>query len=127
MRGKIFKWCWFIGILITVVAIAGCSSIKLEKYTYIGLDNTKTLYVTAGQVIADLYKQGKVTENDKIKFIELSRKLKISWDAVQAALSAYVHTKSASDEQKLQTVFSEMQINLAVFNEFYLYLIKGKE
>jgi hypothetical protein len=117
-----------IGILLLLTLFAvGCASIKFEKYVYVGLESIKALDTTAGQVVARLYKDGKVNDADKAKFIEYSTKLKVAWDAAQAALATYVHTKSAANEQKLQVAFTQKQAAMGVFNEFYVTLIKGKE
>jgi hypothetical protein len=104
--------------------MAGCASVSFEKYAFIALDNSKTLYITGGQVIAKLYKEGKVSDGDKTKFIESGKQFKLAWDASQAALEIYVKTKNAADEQKLQVAFAAMQAALKVFNDFYLTLIK---
>lgn len=89
-------------ILLVMFMFAGCAyNIGLVKTTYKLLSASQISYDTAMTMAADLYIQGRITTEQKIKAIEIGTTYSTAHNAAVEALASYAETRSMEDQEKM--------------------------
>ena len=98
----------FLGMMVLFLANCATYSIGLTDSMYKLLLTSKVSYDTSMKVVADMYRQGRITDADKAKVIEIGTIYAEAHNLAVKALASYEKTKSDTDQAKLA-----IQIELA--------------
>lgn len=115
-------------ILVLVVAslMWGCATFTRDSYRTLSI--AATTYDTAMKSIADLYRQGKVTEAQKAKALEIGMEYWIAYHTATDALEAYIAVGSVDNEKRLEIAMMEFSKVLSKFMNYVQPIItKGGE
>lgn len=104
-----------VGLLLLAVALTACATMSLERNAVNVLNNVATAYETAMPVVADLYKQGLMTEEEKEKAVQAAMVMWTAYHEAQLALEVYHATKAAPDEAKLEAALKAVAKRLTEF------------
>ena len=92
----------FIAMLILFVFISACAyNVGLVNTTYKLLKVSNISYDTAMKTAADLYVQGRITNDQKAEIIKIGKIFAGAHNAAVDALASYEETKSASEQEKM--------------------------
>jgi hypothetical protein len=113
----------FLALVLMVFMVQGCATMQ-ENHNQIVAGGYKTLataattYETAFQALADLYKQGLLSKENKNKAIEYGNHFWTAYHAAVDLLASYAKTASAEDEARLNVAVIEVSKLLGVFLEY---------
>ena len=101
----------------------GCSTVQnnhnqIVAGGYKTLATAATAYESAFGALADLYKQGLVSEDIKAKSIEYGTHFWSAYHTAVELLASYAKTSDAADEAKLNIAIIEVSKLLGVFLEY---------
>lgn len=118
-----------IQVLVAVVlfaAIVSCATFKQNAYST--LYTAGVAYDTALTVAGDLYKQGKVTEAQKVEIIKYANPFYASYHAAVDAFEVWNKTQTTTDQSKLVTALKEILPKLTNLKDYLTRLnVKGFE
>ena len=115
-------------ILVLLVAslVYGCATFTRDSCRTLSI--AATTYDTAMKSIADLYRQGKVTEEQKIKVLEIATEYWAAYHIATDALEAYMTVSSVDNEKRLEIAMMEFSKVLSKFMNYVQPIIaKGGE
>jgi len=102
-------------VVLAIIFVVGCTSFAGNAY--------KALYVTAQaydagmKSVAELQKDGIITEEQRAEINIHATKVYHSYQAASAALSVYNKTKTSEDKDRLVIILSELMTNWMVYAE----------
>lgn len=113
----------FLALALMMFMIQGCATIQTNHNQVVAggyktLATAATTYETAFQALADLYKQGLLSEDNKNKAVEYGQHFWTAYHAAVDLLASYAKTFSAEDEAKLNVAVIEVSKLLGVFLEY---------
>ena len=89
-----------IAILFVGLLLAACTyNVGLVQTTYKLLLTSQVSYDTGMKIAADLYRQGRISDSEKAKIIEVGTIYAEAHNASVKALASYEKTKSAADQE----------------------------
>ena len=96
-----------VGTLVAYICLfmVGCAS--FQRNTYRTLSVAKETYDVSMKSAADLYKQGRINDQQKTDIIRVGNEYRAAYFVAVDALVAYAATEAASDKEKLQTAMTE--------------------
>lgn len=85
-----------------LLLLVGCMhNVKLVTVSYNVLATSQASYDAAMKSVADLYKQGRISDDAKEKIVTVARTYSEAHNAAVKALDAYNTSGDASDEERL--------------------------
>ncbi len=102
-------------IALFCLLIAACATV--EKTTYTTLTVSQTTYDTTLSALGDLYKQGKITDDQKQEIIDKAREYKTAHNLAVTAFLKYKQSGVAADEEDYLVTLSKATSLLAEFIE----------
>ena len=124
---KIFRTnivVWMAAMLMLMV-MYGAACDDFVKTSYQTLSVSKQTYDTTLSVMGDLYKQGKLTEVQKDKAIELGWIYKEAHNMAVLALVVYDASNNSADKGAFEAAIAESAKRLTEFLTFVQPLLKG--
>jgi len=121
MRKRLISRTSIVTVCIIGLFMAGCAS--FTKNTYRALSVAKETREVGLSSMGDLYRQGKITEEQKDEIIKVGNEYRDAYLIAVDALVAYVTTEKAEDKTKLQTAmreFSTVSIKLTQLLQKYV-------
>uniref|UniRef100_A0A6M3JKZ3 Uncharacterized protein n=1 Tax=viral metagenome TaxID=1070528 RepID=A0A6M3JKZ3_9ZZZZ len=110
-------------VMLLLMYGAACEDYFLNSYKTLAI--SKQTYDTTLSVLGDLYKQGKLTVDQKDKSIELGRIYKEAHNVATLALFAYDASKNTTDKEAFEAAMSVAAKRLTEFLTFVQPLMKG--
>lgn len=126
MKAK-FKQKMAITMMLALVLaiLIGCATFTANSYK--ALSAAAVTYDTTMKSAADLYKQGKVTDEQKAKIVEIGNYYWAAYHVAVDALAAYEATSSAEDKDRVTVALSRMSAFLAQLVEYVTPFLDKKE
>ena len=91
-----------LAILFVGIMLAACTyNVGLVQTTYKLLLTSQVSYDTGMKIAADLYRQGRISDSEKARVIEVGTIYAEAHNASVKALASYEKTKSAADQERL--------------------------
>lgn len=90
------------GVLMLAVLVNCAYTVGLTDSMYKLLLTSQVSYDTGMRVAVDMYKQGRITEADKAKIIEIGKEYAEAHNQAVKALTSYEKTKSDTDQARLK-------------------------
>lgn len=92
----------FILLIVGSVCLFACTyNAGLVQSTYKLLLTSQVSYDTGMKIAADLYRQGRISDSEKVKIIEVGTIYAEAHNASVKALASYEKTKSAADQERM--------------------------
>lgn len=102
--------------LLTSCALKGFTHEEQISFTTLRtLEAAKIFRVTTLKTCGELYKQGKISENDKIKIIEIGNNLQHAINILADILITFEATK---DKKYIEQIIENMDVYQKIFNDF---------
>lgn len=113
--------------LLIILFVAGCSySASFVKTTDTLLGGSKAAYDTAGAIVKDYHKQGRIDDEKKAEILEVARPYAIAHNELAETLATYAETKDASDIDKIEALALRVSEALvSIFKEINKILQRG--
>jgi regulator of RNase E activity RraB len=105
--------------------MVGCGA-SINQATYGILKTTAEMHNSAVLVVFDLHQKKIISDPQVNKFLNLSDKVKASYDAAQAAFEGYMTVKDAANAAKFSAAVKELQEAIGAFTTFYRVIVKGE-
>ncbi len=99
--------------LIFIVALVSCAT--LVKNSSRTLSVASIAYEVSMKSANELYKQGKITEEEKVKILEIANPYYVAYHTASDALVAYMAVESEENEEKLSLAMVEFSKVLGNF------------
>ena len=119
-------------VFIVIMIMLGCfiftaCATSTKKATYDGLNLSYATYDSALNILADLHKEGKLTDEQKNDAIQIGRAYKLTHNAAVVAFLKYELSKDADDENAYLVAFTESSTQLAKLIKFAREIIDEKK
>ena len=125
VKSKKFQQAFLLGVLLVFVfALTGCNTLVRDSYRTLSVSSAT--YEASMRSAADLFKQGRITLEQKEKILEIANQYWAAFHTATDLLEAYVIVESVDAEQRLVVAMAEF---MKVFGRFMNYvqpLIGGK-
>ncbi len=95
-----------------------------EQIGYKTLSTAAEVYETTMSAMSDLYKQGKLSESDKDKVVEVAKIYWSTYHSATLAMDVWMRTKNADDKIVLDKAIAELTAAIPKFQEFVLPLFQ---
>lgn len=101
-------------VSLVCMIMGGC---KITDTAYKALYTTAKAYDAGMKTVAELQKQGQITDEQRTEIDKYATKYYASYQAASVALSVYNKTKTAADKDKLTVAVTELIASWKVFCE----------
>ena len=113
-------------IILSCILTFGCAHQPQtpEQIGYKTLSTAAEVYETTMSAMGDLYKQGKLSESDKDKVIDVAKIYWSTYHSATLAMDVWMRTKNADDKIVLDKAITELTAAIPKFQEFVLPLFQ---
>jgi hypothetical protein len=104
-------------ILLTTTLVVACATMSLERKAVNTLATIAELYDTSMKTIADLHRQGLLTDEEKLKVMDMALAVWSAYHEAQLALEMLKAIHDASSEAKLATALNALNERFSLMIE----------
>ena len=124
-KHKKLQQAFLVGVLLVFAfAFVGCDTLVRDSYRTLSVSSAT--YEASMRSAADLFKQDRITLEQKEKILEIANQYWAAFHAATDLLEAYVIVESADGEQRLIVAMAEFMKVFGRFMDYVQPLIGGK-